>query len=347
MVSLEENKRRKCPFTPHKTPNSPYKTVTSLTRTLTTTDFVLHLHRNPPLKPTKTKKTYKMKTAKEHIQVFENITDKDVSIFENISEMPDGKNIQVDSYVAIICTAGKAFCKQNGIEINIGKNDFLLCHPNAFVDNIMINLDFKCIGMVMSPSYFEAIFFVDGNYWDLDVAIKRTPVIHLKEEEADNFVFNATVLKKKLQQTELPHHAQLIKHLLQSLLFEFYDYLVPHLQLSDSQYKFSSAEAIFKRFAQMLSRECPTKRNLQYYADQLCITPKYLSTICKKQCGKTAGELINGITVNYISNMLTSSDKSVKEIATEAGFDNLSFFGKYVRREMGVSPRQFRAQNTK
>ena len=59
---------------------------------------------------------------------------------------------------------------------------------------------------------------------------------------------------------------------------------------------------------------------------------------------KTAAELINGITVNYISNMLTSSDKSVKEIATEDGFENLSFFGKYVRRELGMSPRQFRAQ---
>lgn len=284
-----------------------------------------------------------MKTIKNPIQMFESINDKDVSIFENITEVPDG-NIQVDSYVAIICTSGKAFCKQNGIEINIGKNDFLLCHPNAFVDDIMVNLDFKCKGVVMSPTYLEAIFFVDGNYWDLDVAIKRTPVIHLGDEEAENLLFDLSVLKKKLQQTELPHHAQFIKHLLQSLLFEFYDYLAPHLHLSDAQYKFSSAEAIFKRFAQMLSRECPAKRNLQYYADQLCITPKYLSTVCKKQCGKTAAELINGITVNYISNMLTSSDKSVKEIATEAGFDNLSFFGKYVRRELGMSPRQFRAQ---
>ncbi len=284
-----------------------------------------------------------MKTAKDYIRQFDGITGQDVSVFENIEVVPEG-SIQADCYVALLCTSGKAYCKQDGMELNVEKNDLLLCHPNAFVDNIMINLDFKCKGMILSPTYFEAIFFVDGNYWDMDVAIKRTPVMHLNDEEAESFLFNFTVLKKKLEQTELPHHAQLIKHLLQSLLFEFYDYLAPHLQLIDSQYGFSSAEMIFRRFAQMLSRECPAKRDVGFYADQLCITPKYLSSICKKQCGKTASELINGMTVNYIQQMLRSSDKSIKEIAAEAGFDNLSFFGKYVRRELGLSPRQFRTQ---
>ena len=107
---------------------------------------------------------------------------------------------------------------------------------------------------------------------------------------------------------------------------------------------FSSAEALFKRFTQMLSHECPKKREVKQYADALCITPKYLSAICKSQSGKTASEIINSITVNHIKNRLTSSDLTIKEIAAEVGFDNLSFFGKYVRRELGMSPRQFRGQ---
>ena len=43
--------------------------------------------------------------------------------------------------------------------------------------------------------------------------------------------------------------------------------------------------------------------------------------------------------------MLLSSDKTVKQIAADAGFSNLSFFGKYVRRELGMSPRDFRARH--
>ena len=284
-----------------------------------------------------------MKTEKDYIKQFENIGDSDVTIFEEITADPP-ENVQAESYVSLLCTAGRAYCKVEGKEVHVEKNDFLIGHPNVFVNNIMISPDFKCSGMIMSPTYFETIFFMASNYWDIGQAICRNPVIHLEEEMAENFLFNFSVIKRKLAQTDLEHHALIIKHLLQSLIFELFDYLSPHLQLQDSTYNFSSAEALFKRFTQMLSHECPKKREVKQYADALCITPKYLSAICKSQSGKTASEIINSITVNHIKNRLTSSEKSIKEIATEAGFDNLSFFGKYVRRELGMSPRQFRGQ---
>ena len=284
-----------------------------------------------------------MRTAKDYKQQFENITEKDITVFENLEVTPE-KKVQAENYVVMLCTDGRAHCELEGKVVNVGKNDILLCHPNVFVDNVMVNMNFKCQGMIMSPTYFETIFYVDGNFLDIGMSIINNPVIHLEDKEVENFLFNFSVLKKKLAQTELEHHAQIVKHLLQSLLFEFYDYLSPHLQLKEISYNFSSAEVIFKRFTQMLSHECPKRRDVKHYADELCITPKYLSAISKRQCGKTASELINSITVNYIKNMLTSSDRSIKEIATDSGFDNLSFFGKYVKRELGMSPRQFRAQ---
>lgn len=91
------------------------------------------------------------------------------------------------------------------------------------------------------------------------------------------------------------------------------------------------------------SAEAPRRRDVAYYAYKLCITPKYISAICKKQTGNTASDIINKITVWNISQMLRSSDKTIKEIASDTGFDNLSFFGKYVRRELGMSPRVYRA----
>ncbi len=284
-----------------------------------------------------------MKTEKEYIQQFENIGDKDIIVFENLMERPP-ENVQAESYVSLLCTAGKAHCTVEGREVNVGRNDLLIGHPNVFINNIMISPDFKCHGMIMSPAYFETIFFMAGDYWDIGIALNRNPVFHMEEETAENFVFNFSIIKRKLEQTGLEHHELIIKHLLQSMLFEFYDYLSPHLQLQDSTYRFSSAETIFRRFTQMLSRECPRRREVKHYAEELCITPKYLSAVCKRQSGKTAAEIINGITVTHIRNMLTSSDRSIKEIAAETGFDNLSFFGKYVRRELGASPRQIRAQ---
>ncbi len=285
-----------------------------------------------------------MKTEKDYISQFENITGKDVLIFEDLSGTPPQDELQSENYISLLCTAGKGQCVLEGKKLDIGKNDIVLCHPKALINNVMVNLDFRCQGLIMSPQYFETMLYVDGNCWDINYAITHNPVIHLTEQQTDDFLFNFSIIKRKLSQTHLKHHAQIVKHMLQTLLFEFYDYLAPSLQLMESEQQHTSAEIIFRRFTQMLYQESPKRREVSHYANKLCITSKYLSAICKKQSGKTATELINSVTTNYIRNMLTSSEKGIKEIASDTGFDNLSFFGKYVKRELGLSPRDYRAK---
>ena len=221
----------------------------------------------------------------------------------------------------------------------------LICYPMLFVNNAMVNLDFRCRGLILSPRYLECIFVVGGNYWDVSMVLQRTPVLHLDDEEMANILFDFDIIKRKLTQNGMPHYRQSIQLLLQSLLYKFYDRLTPRLQLSEEQYTYTSAESLFKRFGALLSRESPRRRDVRYYATALWITPKYLSSICNRQSGKTATELINATTLSYVRNMLLSSDKTVKQIAADVGFSNLSFFGKYVRRELGMSPRDFRARH--
>ncbi len=273
----------------------------------------------------------------------EQFTDKDVAVFDELGALP-AANIHSEAYVTILCIEGKASCKIEGKEYHIGKNDIIMAHPNQFIQNAMVSCDFKCRGILMSPSYFESIFILGGNIWEAGLIIRENPLLHLTDEDMAHFLKDHEFLKQKLADTHLPHHAQIIKLLLQSFIYEFYDNLAPMLnqQLPDRDY--SSGEIIFKRFVSLTATDAPRHRDVAHYSDKLCITPKYLSTICKKQTGKTASELLNQVATNYIRSMLTSSEKSIKEIAAEAGFDNLSFFGKYVRRELGMSPREYRAK---
>lgn len=83
------------------------------------------------------------------------------------------------------------------------------------------------------------------------------------------------------------------------------------------------------------------------YADRLCITPKYLSAVCKATTGKTASDIINRYVVEDIRRLLKQPGKSIKEIANELDFPNLSFFGKYVKKHLGTSPTQYRNANMK
>lgn len=271
------------------------------------------------------------------------LSSKDVIIFDELGALP-AENIHSEAYVSLLCLDGKASCTIEGKEYHIEKNNLVLAHPNQFIQNAMMSCDFKCRGILMSPSYFESIFILGGNIWEAGFIIRENPMLYLDDKEMEHFLFDYEVLKRKLAETHLPHHEQIIKLLLQSFVFEFYDNIAPMLTERLPDRRYSSAELILKRFICLVSTDALLHHDVAYFANKLCITPKYLSAVCKKQTGKTASELINQVIINYIRNMLTSSDKSIKEIAADVGIDNLSFFGKFVKRELGMSPREYRAK---
>lgn len=81
---------------------------------------------------------------------------------------------------------------------------------------------------------------------------------------------------------------------------------------------------------------------MEYYADKLHVTPKYLSSVCKSAGGKTASQFIDLAVLKDIEYLMKHSSKSIKEIAAELDFPNISFFGKYVKKHLGLSPKAYR-----
>ncbi len=85
-------------------------------------------------------------------------------------------------------------------------------------------------------------------------------------------------------------------------------------------------------------------RSVTFYANQLCVTPKYLSTVCKQISGRTAFDWINEYVQTDIRHLLKFSQMPIKEIAEALQFPNVSFFGKYCRMRLGQSPTALRRQ---
>lgn len=93
---------------------------------------------------------------------------------------------------------------------------------------------------------------------------------------------------------------------------------------------------------ELLISSYPKERSVSYYANRLFVTSKYLSAVCKENSGETASDLITCYVMKDIVCLLKSPDKSIKEIANELNFATLSFFGKYVKRNLGLSPKEYR-----
>ena len=81
---------------------------------------------------------------------------------------------------------------------------------------------------------------------------------------------------------------------------------------------------------------------MEWYADELCVSAKYLSTVCKKKSGKGANDWIREHVLEDIRYNLKHTDLSIKQICDKLGFPNPSFFGKYVKEHFGMPPAQFR-----
>lgn len=95
---------------------------------------------------------------------------------------------------------------------------------------------------------------------------------------------------------------------------------------------------LFRSFIELLTNLDVKPRNVQWYADRLNVTSKYLSAVCKKVSGRTAFQWINDSVQKDIVYWLQSSDRSIKEIVHLLQFPNNSFFCKYCRQHFGMSP---------
>ena len=102
------------------------------------------------------------------------------------------------------------------------------------------------------------------------------------------------------------------------------------------------AEAIFTDFIRMVEANCSRERRVAWYAQQLDITPKYLSETVKNVSRRTPNEWIDNYIMMEMRVMLKNTTKSIKEIAEELNFPNQSFLGKFFKDHMGVSPSDYR-----
>ena len=105
---------------------------------------------------------------------------------------------------------------------------------------------------------------------------------------------------------------------------------------------FSRQESLVIKFSNLVQQQFRELRTVKKYADQLNVTAKYLTEVVKEYSGKNAGEIINDLVILEAKFLLRKSELSIGEIADILHFSDQSFFGKYFKRQTGLSPKAFR-----
>ena len=111
-------------------------------------------------------------------------------------------------------------------------------------------------------------------------------------------------------------------------------------QLASSR---SREQTIFDRFLQLVTQHCAEHHQIGYYADRMCLTERYLSTVIRQTSGTTAKDWIDRALITRIKIELRHTDKPAAQIADEMHFANPSFFSKYFRRLTGMTPGEYKS----
>ena len=240
----------------------------------------------------------------------------------------------------IVGLSGRCNISVNLTSYDITKNTILTIVPHHIVQAHSMSDDFEGYIVLFTPSFAADINLLRSNL-PFMTEMRYNPLVNLTEEECNLFT-NFCRFFHDIEGNELIGNSpEVRKGLLTSLLYTLgalYRRQLPQV----INEKPSRANIIFKKFLSLLVEHYTRERSVAFYANELCITPKYLGTICREVSSKMATDIIASAVILDAKAKLHNSDLTVQEISNSLNFPNASFFGRYFKRYTGYSPVQYR-----
>ncbi len=242
---------------------------------------------------------------------------------------------------------GMAFCTRGTIEMNIdGKcyhiaaGDMFSLFPGSVVQALSHSNDFECKVLILDSAIQSAI--------DLSSAMKIFLYIHdhpcatLTKEEGEALRHHMIGLKMLAARQDNYYRDEIAERLIIAIGYEIA--AIYQRGTAKERKDHTRQEYLFYEFMELLTKHHTTERRVEFYADRLCITPKYFSSIVKRVSGKSAADWITDMVVRSAGAMLSTSRQTIQQISNALNFPNPSFFSQYFKRATGLTPKEYRRQ---
>ena len=279
-------------------------------------------------------------------KVYHNLkyNDGEIIFADDITSIPGlMKKFQVNFIAYVMVLNGTLSLDLNATTFHLKKNCSLIVDRKVVIDNIMHSYDFSCL--VCGISTNVGFSFINKSLMQSVMHILSNPVIEMGQDDIDLMVKYYDLLTFKMDHPEMNFGHETMREIIRCFAYDLLSNINKHINQDGEEDMLRQGDRIFRRFMLMLADSSSVNRSVKSYADELCVSPKYLTSVCRKHSDYTASELIATAVISRIKQMLLFSDKSIKEVASEMGVDNLSFFGKYVKKHLGLSPNHYRKAN--
>lgn len=277
--------------------------------------------------------------------------DNDVLIDHTEYYISEGPNpiykypLRLDGLFISVREKGTSRFSLNLKELEIGCNDLIICSPGDIIQIAQAEGAHLSQILMISSDFLKEMYISLNSFMPFFATQKEHPIFHLSDEEVQELKGYFLIVEDAVSRDDY-FQKDITKRLLAAYLYKLGSILYrhrPELQ-SEAAQPLRREEILFKQFINLVSEHHRKERRVDFYAEQLYLSPKHFSTVVKKVSGKTAGQWIDEYVILEIKTLLKYSTMSIQEVAYYMNFSNPSFFGKYFKHHTGMSPSEYKAQ---
>lgn len=255
--------------------------------------------------------------------------------------------VRFDGYILFFLRKGHFSLDVNLNTYDIHENSLLVVVPGNIVklsaykeDHIG---DAELLFALVSKEFLSSIRFDFNKVFQDTIRMWKNPCITLQGEELE-LAEDYFRLTRKVLSSHQTNKKEILGSLLTSFTYVTLDVWTRQLASASSEESQTSARVnqVFERFIELVTEHHNQERGMAFYADKLCLTPKYLSKLVKLSSGRSAPDWIDSFVILEAKNLLKYSDKPIKEIVYLLNFPNQSVFYKFFKAHTGMTPSEYR-----
>lgn len=248
--------------------------------------------------------------------------------------------VKLSFIVVILIVRGAMRYRINLEEFQAQRNDIISVQKGAIGEFIQSSPDLQVAVIAFNNEYF-----LMGDHPETAMRLQQMtyahPLHHIPEETVQEILSIYRLMKQKISERDNPFRKEILQGYVQALMYTTgHKLLELHEQTSATEQNDRQHE-IYMNFIHEVQRHYQKERSVSFYANLLCITPKYLSQTVQKASGRFAGEWIAEYVILEAKALIKSHRYTIQQISELLHFPNASFFGRYFKAKVGCTPKAY------
>lgn len=237
-----------------------------------------------------------------------------------------------------ICLEGQGDVIINEHKYHLTPNTMCVAFPGTIIQSFDADEAFRGYTLAIDIDFIREINIPSAN--SIYIVMRDNPCMVLSDEQLEAVMRVCRMMHEKNLRSDHPFHKQINAQMLMLLCYELAGIYARYVPVE--RQPCTRQDVLFRKFLSLLATDITLSREVQYYADKLCITPKYLTIITRQISGRNATSWITHAVILNAKSLLTGTRLTVQQISNRLNFPNPSFFGQYFLRYTGMTPREFR-----